>query len=133
MYLILDFAFLARLDSKGFLTSDLVPEEAGHNTSDGLEKKLVYHFDSFGVNYELQVMPNDELVSLSGLVQTIHARTVGREDVTTEYLIDEGCHLMGWAHANGHSNNTNTLWGRVAVSVCDGNMVSSLFQRPLCF
>lgn len=109
----------------GFSTSNLLPSgaERSKRGAGSTEKWSVsYRLNGFGVDYELQMTPSDELVSPSGLVQTIQESKMG-EEVVTEYISDEGCHLNGWVRADEGSNITT--WGRAAISVCDGNMVSS--------
>ena len=65
--------------------------------------------------------PSEELLSPSSIVQTVQLGSTGREEVLTEYIDNEGCHLSGWVRT-GREMNT-TMWGQAAVSVCDGNMV----------
>ncbi|XP_062514604.1 A disintegrin and metalloproteinase with thrombospondin motifs 16-like [Corticium candelabrum] len=125
-----DVAFPMLLQSDGgFSTSNLLPSgaERSKRGAGSTEKWSVsYRLNGFGVDYELQMTPSDELVSPSGLVQTIQESNMG-EEVVTEYISDEGCHLNGWVRADEGSNITT--WGRAAISVCDGNMTGVMKMR----
>lgn len=123
-----DVAFPVRVDpDSGLPTSDLLPRRqpsvGARRTKRATEKAVVYLLTGFGVDYELQMTPNEELLAPSAFAQTVQVGSTGREEFLTEDIEDEGCHLTGWARARAGRGTDSTLWGRAAISVCDGNMV----------
>ena len=97
------------------------------------KERLVYRFSGFGVDYELQLEPNEALLSPAAYMQTVEMGSDGNENVVSEDIVDEGCHLAGWALADAGAN-ASQYRGQAAVSVCDGNMVRvSALLQCLCF
>jgi hypothetical protein len=119
-----------RIKQDGSPTADLRPSDADPNVGGDVEGRhkrdtsekgtAVYHLSGFGVHYELQMTPSEDLLSPWSMVQTLRLGRTGREEVLTEYIDNEGCHLSGWVQTGKETNTT--LLGQAAVSVCDGNM-----------
>ena len=132
----LDIVFPVRIEREdGVGTTNLWPSGlkwAGRNRRDALgEAPVVYQLSGFGVDYELQMAPNEVLLSPSAFVQTIDVGNAGSEEILTEEMVDEGCHLHGWVF-EGRGENSRQ-WGQAAISVCDGNMVGVLLVTVIAF
>lgn len=91
---------------------------------------LVYQLSGFGVDYELRMTPNAALLSPSAIMQTVEMGSDGFENVLTEDIADERCHLTGRVLTDQHTTNSSQ-WGQAAISVCDGNLVRFVYSIPL--